>query len=54
MPEEIKAYCVKCKADRIIKDVKITRAAGRRVAKGKCPVCGSEITHFMKEEESPS
>ena len=51
MPEEIKAHCVKCKADRVIKNVKITEAAGRRVAKGVCPVCGAEITHFMERRQ---
>jgi len=50
MPEQIKGHCVKCKAERVIKDVEITEAAGRRVAKGKCPVCGSEITHFLEKK----
>jgi len=45
--EQVKGYCVKCKAERVMKNVKITEAAGRRVAKGKCPVCGAEITHFL-------
>ncbi|HEY68442.1 MAG TPA: hypothetical protein G4N97_09260 [Thermoflexia bacterium] len=50
MPEEVKGYCVKCKAERVIKNVKITEVAGRRVAKGVCPVCGAEITHFLKKK----
>ena len=49
MTEEVKGYCVKCKAKRIIKNVKITQVAGRRVAKGKCPVCGAGITHFLNK-----
>lgn len=53
MSEEIKAYCVKCKAERVIKDVKVTQAAGRRVAKGVCPVCGAEITHFLDKKYRP-
>jgi ribosomal protein L44E len=49
MPEEIKGYCVKCKAERVIKDVQTSEAAGRTVVKGKCSVCGSEITRFVEK-----
>jgi hypothetical protein len=50
MPEEVKGHCVKCKAERVIKDVKITEVAGRQVAKGVCPVCGAEITRFLEKK----
>jgi len=49
MPEEIKGHCVKCKAERVIKNVEISWAAGRRVAKGKCPICGATITRFLEK-----
>jgi len=49
MPEEIKGHCVKCKAERVIKDAEISWTAGRRVAKGKCSVCGAAITRFLEK-----
>ena len=51
MQEEIKAYCVKCKAERTIVNARITRAGDRIVAKGTCPVCGARVTHFIEKRE---
>jgi hypothetical protein len=37
-------YCVKCKAKRDIKDAKESLTAkGTKIAKGKCPVCGTTV-----------
>ena len=48
MPEEVKGYCVKCKAERVIRDAQTSEVARRTVIKGKCSVCGSEITRFVE------
>jgi hypothetical protein len=50
MPEEIKGYCVKCKAERVLRDAQTSEVASRSVVKGKCPVCGAEITHFVEKK----
>lgn len=49
MPEEVKGYCVKCKAERVLKDVQASEVARRTMLKGKCPVCGAEITRFVEK-----
>ena len=37
-------YCVKCKAMREMKDVKMTTTKrGTKMAKGKCPKCGITV-----------
>jgi hypothetical protein len=39
---EIKAYCVKCKAKKTMKDAKeVTMKNGRKASKGVCPTCGT-------------
>ncbi len=46
---EIQGYCVKCKESRVMTNVEMTRTKnGRAMAKGKCPVCGTTMTKFMK------
>ncbi len=36
------AYCVKCKAKRMMKDEKpVTMKNGRKALKGTCPTCGT-------------
>ena len=41
-PSMVKAYCVKCKTKREMKDAKQVRMKnGKPAMKGKCPVCGS-------------
>ena len=48
MAEEIKAYCMKCKAERVIQNVQIvTTKNGRPAANGTCPVCGTKMFKFL-------
>jgi hypothetical protein len=45
---EYQGYCVKEKQKRVMKDVEIvTNAAGRRMAKGICSVCGTKMTLIL-------
>lgn len=40
----IEAYCVKCKAKRVMQDpVEGTTKNGKPITKGKCPECGTTI-----------
>ena len=44
----MEAYCVKCRQKRLIKNERIeTNDKGRRVAKGVCPECGTNLTRFL-------
>lgn len=46
--DEIKAYCMKCKAERIVSNVQIvTMKNGRPAANGQCPVCGTKMFKFL-------
>lgn len=46
--DEIKAYCMKCKAERVISNVQIvTMKNGRPAANGQCPVCGTKMFKFL-------
>jgi predicted nucleic acid-binding Zn-ribbon protein len=46
--DEIKAYCMKCKAERIVSNVQIvTMKNGRPAANGTCPVCGTKMFKFL-------
>ena len=48
MTEEIKAYCMKCKAERSIQNVQIVMTKnGRPAANGACPVCGTKMFKFL-------
>jgi hypothetical protein len=51
---EHKAYCVKCKQKRIIKDVVIqdlnTRRGIKRFAKGTCNVCNTKVCVTIKKD----
>jgi hypothetical protein len=48
---EVEAYCVKCKAQRKIKDAKtVTMKNGRLAAKGVCPVCGTTLFRFLPKK----
>lgn len=48
MSEEIKAYCMKCKAERTIQNVQIVMTKnGRPAANGACPVCGTKMFKFL-------
>jgi Domain of unknown function (DUF5679) len=45
---EYTGYCVKEKQKRLMKDVQIvTNAAGRRMAKGTCTVCGTKMALIL-------
>ncbi len=49
---EYEAYCVKCKAKRMMKDAQVvTNEKGRRSAKGVCPECGTKMNLFLKSEK---
>jgi uncharacterized protein DUF5679 len=44
-------YCVKCREKREIKDVeRVEMENGRKALKGVCPVCGTKITRFVKDD----
>lgn len=43
------AYCVKCREKRQFEGEITTADNGRRMAKGKCPVCGTNLTRFLKQ-----
>ncbi len=46
--DEIKAYCMKCKAERVVSNVQIvTMKNGRPAANGTCPVCGTKMFKFL-------
>lgn len=46
---DYQAYCVKCKAKRIMKNAEVvTNKLGRRQAKGLCPTCGTKMNLFLK------
>jgi len=52
---EFEGYCVKCRKKQLIKDGKeVVNEKGRRMAKGVCPECGTNVTRFLpsKKEES--
>jgi hypothetical protein len=45
---EGEGYCVKCKAKRMIANVKqVTMANGRPALKGSCPVCGTGMFKIL-------
>ena len=46
--DEIKAYCMKCKAERIVSNIQIVSMKnGRPAANGQCPVCGTKMFKFL-------
>ncbi|HET6384561.1 MAG TPA: DUF5679 domain-containing protein [Armatimonadota bacterium] len=55
MPEkQEEIYCVKCKKKVAVphKDTRVETAAnGRRMRKGKCPTCGTNLTRIMGKSE---
>lgn len=41
-------FCVKCKAKREVSDAPVeVTANGRRMAKGKCPECGTTVVRIL-------
>jgi len=53
---EIKAYCMKCKAEQVVQDAQIvTMKNGRTAAQGVCPVCGTKMFKFLpKQKNAPT
>jgi ssDNA-binding Zn-finger/Zn-ribbon topoisomerase 1 len=50
---EFEAYCVKCKEKRTAVEGSVKETAnGRKMAQGKCPVCGTKMTRFLPSEKS--
>ncbi len=46
--DEIKAYCMKCKAERTMTNVSVVAMKnGRPAANGQCPVCGTKMFKFL-------
>ena len=49
---EIRGYCVKCRAKKIMKDVEeVTMKNGCLAAKGTCPDCGTRMFRFLPKKE---
>ena len=47
-----RAYCVKCKAKRMIQDLVLTHAKnGKPMAKGHCPECDTGMNKFLSEDD---
>ncbi len=42
-----KFYCVKCKDHREASGNVVVNEKGTRIAKAKCPVCGTNLTRFL-------
>jgi hypothetical protein len=40
-------YCVKCKAKREAEGRVVVSDNGRRMAKGECPVCGTNLNRIL-------
>ena len=50
---DYEGYCVKCREKRPIKDATIAETkAGRKMAKGKCPKCGTTVNRFLASKEA--
>ncbi len=50
---DFEGYCVKCKAKRSVKGGTVTtNDKGRRMAQGKCPVCGTKVTLFLPSKKA--
>jgi Zn finger protein HypA/HybF involved in hydrogenase expression len=46
----MKAYCVKCKAQKEMKNPKeVTMKNGRKAMKGECPDCGTTMFRIIKK-----
>jgi len=51
MAERMTVYCVKCKAQKEITEYEIVATKNnRRMAKGKCPDCGTGVNKFLPKE----
>ena len=47
MAESYNGYCVKCKEKRDFEGEVSVSDSGRRMAKGKCPVCGTTMNRIL-------
>ena len=53
--DEVKAYCMKCKTARVVKDPQVvTTKNGRRAAQGTCPTCGTKMFKFLPKAATPT
>ncbi len=43
-------HCVKCKAKREATGTVVVNARGTRMAKAKCPECGTNLTLFLPKK----
>ena len=51
---KVKAYCVKCKAEKPIADaVEQSLKNGRKALKGKCSACGTSIFKMLPGKTAP-
>jgi len=49
----MEGYCVKCKAKKEMKDVKMTQTKrGGFMAKGKCVTCGTTMCKIMSKDNA--
>jgi hypothetical protein len=49
---DFEGYCVKCREKRSITGGEVVKTeSGRRMARGKCPVCGTTVNRFLPKEE---
>jgi hypothetical protein len=49
---DFEGYCVKCREKRAVTDGTVVKTeSGRRMVKGKCPVCGTTVNRFLPNEE---
>jgi hypothetical protein len=50
---KMEGYCVKCKAKREMKDVKIVQTArGGYMARGSCSTCGTGMCRIMSKDNA--
>jgi len=48
---EFEAYCIKCREKRNVKDGVVKETSnGRKLAQGKCPVCGTKVNRFLSSK----
>ena len=49
-PKTVSGYCVKCRKARTMSKPKLVITKNkRRMMRGKCPVCGTTMTRFVKK-----
>ena len=52
LPFEVEGYCVKCRANKVMKDaMEVPMSGGRRAAKGTCPDCGTGMFKFLPKDK---